>query len=441
MTKALCGTIAAVVVAALCPERAFAQAEPRPPVGAVFGSSAGASSAGRDKLTLTVDANESYDQNVAIRTGDTTLSLFQTNGFYTVFTPSLEFSSSGDRLQTALTAASNVRYYNDLHETVVTNHSVGAGLTFRLSPRTAVSFNQGFTYAPALFYGLFATANTPTLGEVVPPASNYALNTERSYASATSAGLTRQLSSRATLSFASNVKYTKFMGGNSASYPDVNTRDVGGRLTYSLNRDLGLRLGYLFRQAQYAGSPQSTEHDLDIGIEYKRPLSRTRKTAVAFTIGPTAATAPLITGASEVRRQYRLIGDASLAHQMGRTWSLQGSYHRGLGYIEGLQTPVFTGAYSAAAGGYLNRRTDLSFSAAYSTGESALTGSPSQFTTYTGTGRVRYAMGRMWAAYVDYVFYYYEFNRSLPLPVGVPSGLTRNGLRMGVMLWIPVKQR
>ena len=90
----------------------------------------------------------------------------------------------------------------------------------------------------------------------------------------------------------------------------------------------------------------------------------------------------------------------------------------------------------------MTRRVDLSFSAAYSTGESALTGSPSQFTTYSGDARLRYAVTHMWAAYVEYVYLYYEFNKQLQLPAFLPSGLTRNGLRTGITLRIPVmKQR
>ena len=51
-------------------------------------------------------------------------------------------------------------------------------------------------------------------------------------------------------------------------------------------------------------------------------------------------------------------------------------------------------------------------------------------------------MNRNWAAYVEYLFYFYEFGEgSSLLPPGVPSGLTRNGVRAGLTLWIPVRHR
>jgi hypothetical protein len=440
MKRAFFRAIVAAVTTALSAATGYAQTDPRAPRGALFGDAEGRTPS-PEKLNFVVDLGESYDQNVTLQSGDVAFSPFQTSGFYTVFTPSLDFASqAGEHVQFALTAASNVRHYDELHETIVTNHAVGAGVSAQLASKTTLSFNQGFTYAPALLYGLFNGSAAPVLGQMIAPASNYALDNERSYASASAARLTQQLSRRLTLSLESNAGSTNF-SGNNPSYQDIWTRDAGGQFSYSFLRNTGMRFGYTYRQAEYGGSPRTTEQNFVIGIDHSRILSRTRKTTFALTVGSTLATAPLVTASADLRRQYRLIGDALVTHQMGRSWTLRGSYHRGLGYIQGLQAPVFTGAYSVAANGFLNRRTDISFSAAYTTGEAALTGTPSQFTTYTGDARLRYAVTRMWATYVEYLFYYYDFNQHLALPAGLPPGLTRNGLRTGVMLWIPMRHR
>jgi hypothetical protein len=443
MSKSFRLEFMAAVLAACYPATGFAQTATRAPAGgAVFGGGAPtATSASGQKLNVMIDLDEAYDQNVVAQSAEgVTIPLFQANGFYTMFTPALDFSSSSNRLQVAVNASSNVRYYSDIHQTMVTNHVLGAGLMAHLTPRTSISVNQGFTYSPALFFGLFASGATPIIGAVVPGASNYALNDNRSYAYATGAGVTHQLSPRATLSFESSLRITDFTG-HDASYPDMKAADAGGKLVYSLSRGVGLRLGYTYRRAEYVGSPRTNEQDFDIGIDYNRPLSKTRKTTLAFSLGPAMATAPLVVGSSDVRQQFRVIADASLKHDLGRTWALQGLYHRGLGYIEGLQTPVYSEAYAATTSGYLNRRTDLSLTAAYSTGESALIGTPSQFSTYTGDVRLRYAVTRTWAVYGEYVYYYYIFNRNIPLPAGVSPGLTRNGVRTGLVLWIPVRHR
>jgi hypothetical protein len=439
MKSILCRTIAAALTVALYPAAGFAQTEPRPPVGAVFGGQSATSATSRQKLSITVDLGQSYDQNLIVQSDDAEISLFQGSGLYTVFTPSVDFVSAGDRLKLIATASSNARYYSAVHETLMTNESAGFGFDARLSPDTSVVFNQGVSHAAALLSGLFTPATSPAAGDVAASGSNNSLSAIRSFAYATTASVNRRVGRRSSLLFTSNLQYTLSAPGS--GYPDLRSRDAGGVFNYSVTRGVGVRMGYTFRQGEYSGSPRSTEHNLDLGFNYNKPLSATRKATLAFSVGPTIATAPLTAGTSDLRRQYRVIGDASTTYDMGRTWRLNGNYHRGFGYIEGLQGPVFTSAYAAGAAGFLGRRVDLSMSAAYSTGESAMIGSPSQFTTYTGDVRLRYAVTRTWAAYVEYISCYYEFNRQLTLPTFLPPGLNRNGLRTGFMLRIPVRER
>src|SRR5690349_7525935 len=128
MTKAFCRTIVVAALVPLYPASGFAQAAPRTPAGVVFGSGGPPNPTERQPLNLTIDINEAYDQNVTVRSGDSAFSLFQTNGFYTMITPSVDFESLGERVQFAVNAGSNARYYSDLHETIIANHSVGAGL-------------------------------------------------------------------------------------------------------------------------------------------------------------------------------------------------------------------------------------------------------------------------------------------------------------------------
>jgi len=441
MRKFLWRTVAAIVIPMLSPAAGFGQNEIRPPAGVVLGSVSPETTTKRHRLSLTLDLSEAYDQNATVPYEGGQLPLFQGSGFYTVLSPGLEFASMGDRTQLVVSAGSSARHYANSQKTLLSSYSVGAGLTTRFGSGTTLTLNQGVTYSPALLYGLLAGVTAPTLGDAVPQAGNYALDNEGSYASSSAVMLTQRLTSRAALSFMSNFGTTKFTGVN-PQYQDVQVADGGGRFTYSLSRDLSFRLGYTYRESQFKGSPRTTEQNLDIGIDYVRPLSKTRKTTFMFRAGPTQASAPNVsTGSLDLRQQYRLLVDAAVRHQMARTWSLQGSYHRGLGYIEGFPGPIYSGAYTASATGFLNRRTDVSMSAAYSDGDSALNGTPMQFTTYTGNVRARYALGRLWATYAEYLFYYYNFNRNFIVLPGIPPGMTRNGLRVGVTLWVPVRQR
>lgn len=417
---------------------------------AVFGGARPGATDGQD-LNLSIDLSQAYDQDVLAGGADASHSLFQSSGAYATLTPQMDFSTHGGRVQLGVTAGSSARYYQELHELVVMSHTAGAGLTAALTPHTSVSLNQSVAYSPALFNGLFANVAAPALGDTASPSANYAMSEKRSYSYGTTAGLTHKFSGRLTAVLKGGYHYDHFTGQD-PGYADVRSQDVGGQFAYTLSRDLKLRVGYTFRQGQYQGLPRTTEHDGDIGIDYSRPLSRTRRTSIAISLGPAAANGALTNGvvangsaptgtSLDVRRQYRLVSDMSLVHQAGRTWNLRGTYHRGMGYIQGFQGPVFTAAYATSAEGMLNRRTDLSLSAAYSTGDSALTGAASPFTTYTGDARLRFAVNRTFAAYVDYVFYYYDIGPGTQLPLGVPPGLTRNGVRTGLTMWIPVRHR
>jgi hypothetical protein len=434
---------AILIALAVCPLYAGAQTDSRPPSGSVFGGAGTGSKSSLQNLNIMISVAEAYDQDVTDRTSGVDLQIFQGRGSYTTLTPQMDFKSGGDRFQVGITAGSSVRYYGDLHETIVVNHAIGAGFNVQLTPRTSVFLNEGVTYSPALFYGLFAsTSIEPAAGDTVPAAPNYVLNSKRSYVYDSKASLTHKISERAALVFNAGFQYQDYTG-HDVAYPDLRTEDAGGHFLYSLNRDVKLRLGYTFKQGQFLGAPRTDEHDLDIGVDYSRPLSRTRRSTITVSLGPTIANGAL----SQVRtldvgRQYRLTANMALIHQIGRTWTAQASYRRGMGYyVEGFAKPVFSEAYAASTSGFLNRRTDVSLTAAYSTGESALTGAPDQFATYTGDARVRFGLGKIWATYVEYLFYYYKFNSGIQLPAGVPPYLTRNGVRTGLTLWVPVRHR
>jgi hypothetical protein len=427
-----------LIVWLVCARSAFAQNDARPPSGNTFG---GAAKSTQQNLNVMLSVAEAYDEDVTEKSGGADLQIFQGRGSYTTLTPQMDFKAGRGRFRLGLTAGSSVRYYGDVHETIVVNHAIGTGFTIQLTPRTALFLNEGVTYSPALFYGLFASTAEPGAGDTVPAAPNYVLNSKRSYVYDSKASLTHNISERAVFVINAGFQYQDYTG-HDVGYPDLRTHDVGGHYLYSINRDVKLRLGYTYKDGQYLGAPLTTEHDFDIGVDYSRPLSRTRRTTITLSLGPTVANGALSVSSVDVGRQYRLTANAALTHQIGRTWTAQGTYRRGMGYyVEGFAKPVFTEAYAASTSGFLNRRTDVSVTAAYSTGESALTGAPDQFASYTADTRVRFGLGRMWATYVEYLYYYYKFNSGIPLPPGVPPHLTRNGVRAGLTLWVPMGRR
>jgi hypothetical protein len=96
---------------------------------------------------------------------------------------------------------------------------------------------------------------------------------------------------------------------------------------------------------------------------------------------------------------------------------------------------------AGSARGFLSRRVDLSFSGSVARGNLSQINTASAFTTYTADARLQRAVGKTLAAYAEYLYYFYDFGRGIQLPVGVSPTLTRNTIRVGLSLWLPLKDR
>lgn len=405
----------------------------------VFGG-ASADQAKGTNLNMTVDLAQAYDDNVLADPGGISLAPVQTSGFYTVVTPQVDLAARGDRVQLFVTAGSGARRYQDSQSFFITNHSFATGLNAQFSKQTTMSLNQSVGYTPSYLYGLFASLAPPLPGDVVPSAPDYAVDTVRSYTYVTTAGLIHQLTPRAALSF-DGVFHRSDVVGTAAGYSDLRSYEAGSRFAYSVSRNAKLHIGYKYRAAEYSAVLRPIEHDIDMGLEYSRALSRTRRSSFALTMGPALIDdTPSGSEPDSVRRHYRLRASAFLNRQIARTWSVQGGYQRGLGFIEGLEAPVYTDALTTTVSGFLNRRVDVSLMAAATAGDLLVAGAQSAFTTSTGTARWRVALGRTTAAYVEYMVYRYNFGQDVHLPPGVPPVMTRNSVRAGLTIWIPVRQ-
>ncbi len=278
--------VVALGVVTLSAHAALAQT----PIGGAFrpvfgGASPG--SAGGTNLNLTLDLAEAYDDNVLSDPGGIPLAGVQASGFYTVVTPQVALAARGDRMQLFVTAGSGARRYQDSQDFVVTDHSLATGLNARFSKQTTMSLNQSVGYSPSYLYGLFASLAPPLPGDVVPSAPTTRWTTCGRTRMSRTAGLVHELTPRAALSF-DGVFQRADMVGNAPGYADLSSYEAGSRFAYSLSRNTKLRIGYTYRAAEYSAALRPYEHDVDLGFEYSRPLSRTRRSSFALTMGPTS---------------------------------------------------------------------------------------------------------------------------------------------------------
>jgi len=406
----------------------------------------------RQKLDLSFTLGEAYDSDTpeALRGIGTTETLF--NGYSTIFAGGGEYRLDKPRVQLAARAASEFRYVNELDELRAVSTSGAIGVDGRLGPRTSLLLNQSVAYSPSYFYGLFPSDPAHYPGEPIPPAPNYAVSSSASYSYATSVALTHSLSRRNQVSAAGDLQYTDFVKETNAQ-PDVATRSVSGDFSRNLTRNAALRMGYRYRQGTFSAFPVGdvsvledvvySEHMVDGGVGYSRPLSATRRFEFTARLGASAIRVPpfLVLAPSDSDRLYRATSDMSLKYQF-KTVVVGGYYRRGLDYVPQLRRPVFTDGVSANLTALLTDRLDLSANAAYTSGSSTVfLADTSNLETYTADVRFRYALTRGVAAYAEYLYYFYDLGSFVQLGAGVPHRLERNGVRAGLMLWLPVFRR
>lgn len=435
---------AVVLMALLGSGSVFAQTRTTPrSYRSLFGGAASGDERVPSALSLTFA--EAYDGNVLGEARVPLATAFQASGFFTEMTADVTYrtADTGRRVQFASSAGTNFRYYSQQDEVLGIGHYAGAGLVANLSNDTVLRVNQTITYIPSYLYKLFVDVASPELGEV-HAATSYAVNDVASYSYVTNVALTQRIGPRNRLRFDVDGAYTDYQAGspNSRELPLRDLLSYRAGLTFSrdLSRDLTFNVGYAYRRAQFYTGAFPTEHDVNIGFDYHRPLSKSRQTWIRVGTSSAVLQGNLGNFVNGVQPSYAVLGHVEATRQFARTWQLDGGYHRGVEYIEGTTTPLLSDGFSLAATGMLNPRLDVLMRAAYSVGQPVLFNVTRGYTMYTADARVRMALNRTWAAYAEYLYYYYDFSEGL-VPLGAPPQLERNSVRMGLTLWVPLRHR
>jgi hypothetical protein len=422
-----------IAVASCAPSAAIAQG--RAGFRPVFGGAAPPDADARMSLNTSLAVAAAYDQDLLAEAGAAPQPGVQSSGTYSSLTPLVSLVTHSRRVGVSLNGTSNLRRY-DVGRLAMMNYDLAGGFSADISRRTTIVANQAMSYAPSYLYALFGDAPaSPTAGEAIAGAPDFKTSSFQSYTYATSAVLNHAFSPRASFSVDGNVRRTDFVG-NVAGVGDSQWSEAGAHYSHRLNGAIVLNVGYSRWESRNA-LLRTTEHDLQSGIGFTRMLSATRRTTVGFNVGPTLAQIQVpIAGQWESQGgRYRVVGDAFFEREIGRTWSTRAAFRRALTYVEGLAGPVYADTASVTTAGFVSRRTDLLFSAAYVTGEMASATTPAPFSTYMGNARLRIGLSHNLAAFVDGIFYDYTFDPRLIILPGIPPSYTRAGVRVGVTLW------
>jgi hypothetical protein len=426
--------VVSVALLALCVP-AHAQVM-NPPERGLFGSGAGAAGA-KTLLDLSLSLTEGYDSDVTQTLGSTTdPETFHGGGFSTLLRTAATYTRRG-KAEIGARANSVLRYYSDLGKTQSVGHSAGIGLTTTTIGGLTLLANQSAAFSPSSIYGLFPSSDPLEPGNPGITAPNYTVGDFESYVYTTMVSLTRAVGRRNRLSATGEFAYTDRVR-ETETWSDINAYSVSGRYSRNTTRNTAISSGLRYRSGEFAyrGGGVSTELALDVGVDYTRPISATRRATLNVNMGVSGADYPgNLLGVIGFQRRYRVVGDGAFSIPLSQGWAANASVRRGVQYESNLPTPVVNNAVRAFVTGLLTRRLDVLVSAGYARAESILNAETLSFDSYTGEIGVRYAVSRTIALNAGYLYYYYDVERGVLLAPGMPPNLERHGVRAGFTFW------
>ena len=267
---------------------AFAQ-RPRPerPYRGLFGGN-GADPNSTQQLDLNISLFGAYDDNVLADRGQGGVDpRYQQSGGYGNSTLSLDYTKRLGRASFDFTGGTSYRYYPSIKEFNGFSYFASLGFSAKLGNRTTLNATESGSYMPFFTFSPFSGVTPVDPGTVAPIDPQQPLVNQAATMLSSTAALEHRLTPRNTLS-----------ADYSFAYADYQNRDkpfrnwaVGGQYRYRLSPRATLKLGYHFRRGTLGFYNTLDEpvdsHDLDVGVDYSRPLSRSRKTTVGFSTGST----------------------------------------------------------------------------------------------------------------------------------------------------------
>ncbi|MBL8143719.1 MAG: hypothetical protein JNM38_21580 [Acidobacteria bacterium] len=332
-------------------------------------------------------------------------------------------------------AGTSSSLYTDIDNLVATSANGALGVSWSINQRTRMSLSQSVAYSPFYGYSLFPTAGVETPLVPTAPTFDTRVTKNENVTLGSSATFTREVTSR--LSFDASANYSRIDFRGDIDQPGG--AHYGGRagFGYSLTRRARARLGYGYMTGDYGGSRSNNlqSHTIDVGIDYARALSFSRKTQLSFSTGSTVYSDARYT-------RYLVLGNAALTHQLGRTWLAQATYSRNLQLVNGFSEPFFADTASVGLGGFLGQRVRLTTQAGISWGQLGLSpkdaDNRSSKTTYVSPA-LQVAITEFMALQGSYFYYQSEFDPgSAPLPEGLDATRSRQGVKVGLTFWVPL---
>ena len=389
-------------------------------------------------LQLLVDSSETFDTHPPQQFLPLTPEDPQVGGYSTLLKSSAFYEDHWRRTSIQAGGSGAFRYYGSLGEARVVSSAAVVGLTSRLSRNTSLQVDQNVAYSPSYLYQVLPTAAGADPGALPTTAPDYNVGEISSVSYGTNLTFSQDAIAGGRIRVLGGVNRSDFSEATLAR-PDLLVYSVEGRYFRKMSRATELSVGYSHRNGEFGYGAWTTEHGVPIGFTYRGPLWITRHAEIQVDVMPEVVDIPSSAlYAAVTGREYRVSAGASFTYPFLRSWLARARVTRRLEYIASLPRPVFSNGSIVALEGHVSRRTQVSMSATYSTNNSVQNVDAFAFDTYAGDAHVRYAFTRNVGVYGGYLYYHYDSRRGADLLEGLPARFGRTGLRVGLMVFVPV---
>jgi hypothetical protein len=322
------------------------------------------------------------------------------------------------------------RYYPDLQRLKAFDGTGDLSFGADLGTRTKIVISQAARYQP--YYQLNVVSNVVPLGPPDGTAADDALTRNASHTYEGGVELSEKLGIASSLALRYGYRHTRSQNLSDSFRWQL----ASGAFAHKLTRRTALKLGYGFEQAHDGlriTLPAVAAHKIDFGLNYAKPLSASRRMAVAFDAGTTVIT-------DYGSRYRRLLINGTFDRDIGRRWTASAGYHRGVSFIEGFAGPMYADSVDVRVAGLIAGRVRFGGSSGYAQGQVGFSRN-SPYMTLSEIADVRIALNRVLSFITRYDYSHYDFDPTVAIPFGLARSMHRQSIRVGLAGWMPLLAR
>jgi hypothetical protein len=318
--------------------------------------------------------------------------------------------------------------------------TVRLGVLSDLGRATTLRVLQDVGYEPTLVLGSQGQAPLESTAPVAPvPDVTSGYLQQRSWSSHSFFSLDRRWTTRHTTGVAGAYSRQIYLDdlGN-----DTRTRVANAMHSWLFSRSASIRGRYSLSDSDFQSAggliTPMTSQGIELSIGLNRRLSPTRQLQITAGGGATHVNTLNVLDRSDLS-YWMPSGNGSISWDVGRSWSIAGSYDRSVSVLHGVSLTSFaTDSASTSFTGLIGSRIEASVSTAYANGRSGGLDTTGRFENYSGSLQLLFALSRCCATTVNYDYYVYRFEDVTDLPNLFPPDFDRQAIRFGFTLRLPL---